>query len=167
MEDKKRLTLARLVIGGIIFIVIIAVVVILMIKMGNKTQEDTTPEENQIVMHVVDIEGEENVKIDENEVKVNTSEQVKEEQNINGIVISNASIKYENGVSTIKADITNNTGKDIKELGIIKIKVKDSTGRVAREVSTYVMDIAKGETKAINANITSEIVNAQDLEFSI
>lgn len=117
--------------------------------------------------HPIDVPGDQNVRINSDGVKENTSSQLLEEQNINGIIINNIKLTYVNGESTIIADLKNDTGKDIQELGLVYIKVKDETGTVVREMSVYVMSVKSGETIKINAGITSEIVNASQLEFSI
>lgn len=172
-RKKKGITPGQLVIGVVAIICIICIVFAVIKNKNNNNENnnggtiangDTVDESTS--SYVVDLEGEENVKVNENGVKENTSESIKAEQDLDGIKISNADITYENGVSTIKADIKNDTGKDIEEVGVINIKIKDSEGTVVREMSTYIMGLDVGETKEIDASVTSEIVNATEIEFS-
>lgn len=165
---KSSVTPAQVVIGVVVLICIIFVSVFIS---KNKSNEATIIDEDKNQTqpenyYVVDIEGNENVKVNSDGVRENTSSKVKQEQDVDGIKISNASITCVNGISTIQADITNKTGKDIEEVGVINIKIKDNNGTAVREISTYIMDLANEETKQINASVTSDIVNATEVEFS-
>ena len=62
-------------------------------------------------------------------IEVNDNQKVIKDQNIDGIEITNTSLVYEDGISHLKATVTNNTGSDY-ELSEYKINVKDNDGNI-------------------------------------
>ena len=100
-------------------------------------------------------------------VEVNNNEEVTKDQNIEGITITNTSLVYEDGISYLKATVTNNTGSDY-ELNEYKINVKDSDGNIIVTMPGYVGSVLKnGESKTINTMISEDLSNAYSIEYEV
>ena len=100
-------------------------------------------------------------------VEVNNNEEVTKDQNIEGIMITNTSLVYEDGISYLKATVTNNTGSDY-ELNEYKINVKDSDGNIIVTMPGYVGSVLKnGESKTINTMISEDLSKAYSIEYEV
>ena len=111
---------------------------------------------------------EENKKDDNKQtVEVNDNQEVIKDQNIDGIEITNTSLVYEDGISYLKATVTNNTGIDY-ELNEYKINVKDSDGNIIVTMPGYVGSVIKnGELKSINTMISEDLSKAYSIEYEV
>ena len=115
----------------------------------NKTKNDDKKDDNKIT------------------VEVNNNEEVTKDQNIEGIEITNTSLVYEDGISYLKATVTNNTGSDY-ELNEYKINVKDSDGNIIVTMPGYVGSVLKnGESKTINTTIGEDLSKAYSIEYEV
>ena len=100
-------------------------------------------------------------------VEVNNNEEVTKDQNIEGITITNTSLVYEDGISYLKATVTNNTGSDY-ELNEYKINVKDIDGNIIVTMPGYVGSVLKnGESKTINTMISEDLSSAYSIEYEV
>ena len=100
-------------------------------------------------------------------VEVNNNEEVTKDQNIEGIMITNTSLVYEDGISYLKATVTNNTGSDY-ELNEYKINVKDNDGNIIVTMPGYVGSVLKnGESKTINTMISEDLSKAYSIEYEV
>ena len=100
-------------------------------------------------------------------IEVNDNQEVIKDQNIDGIEITNTSLVYEDGISYLKATVTNNTGVDY-ELNEYKINVKDSDGNIRVTMPGYVGSILKnGESKNINTMSSEDLSKAYSIEYEV
>ena len=100
-------------------------------------------------------------------IEVNDNQEVIKDQKIDGIEITNTSLVYEDGISYLKATVTNNTGVDY-ELNEYKINVKDSDGNIRVTMPGYVGSILKnGESKNINTMISEDLSKAYSIEYEV
>ena len=100
-------------------------------------------------------------------IEVNDNQEVIKDQNIDGIEITNTSLVYEDGISYLKATVTNNTGSDY-ELSEYKINVKDNDGNIIVTMPGYVGSIIKnGESKSINTMISEDLSKAYSIEYEV
>ena len=101
------------------------------------------------------------------EVKVNTNKEVVKEQEVEGIKMTNTSLRTENGISTLQTDVTNSTSTDYK-LDEYTIIVKDKDGKEIVRMPGYVGDTIKaGETKTINSSVDIDLSNAASIEYEV
>ena len=100
-------------------------------------------------------------------VEVNNNEDITKNQNIEGIEITNTSLVYEDGISYLKATVTNNTGSDY-ELNEYRINVKDDDGNIIVTMPGYVGSVLKnGESKTINTTIGEDLSKAYSIEYEV
>jgi hypothetical protein len=103
--------------------------------------------------------------ITQNEVKENNSDQVKEEQKINNLVISNTKIVYEYEISTLTADIIN-TSTDINNLKM-KVIFLDDDSKIIAEKEFNAFDIKENETKNISLELPEDVSNSKSVKYEI
>ena len=110
---------------------------------------------------------EEKVEKKEDEVKVNTSEDIVKDQVVEGLKLTNTSLSNQNGMATLVTEVSNNTGKD-EYLLSFNIYIKDKDGNVIAENFGYVGEvIPNGTSRTITSSWDQELVGATAVEYSI
>lgn len=110
---------------------------------------------------------EEKVEKKEDEVKVNTSEDIVKDQVVEGLKLTNTSLSSQNGMATLVTEVSNDTGKD-EYLLSFNIYIKDKDGNVIAENTGYVGEvIPNGTSRTITSSWDQELVGATAVEYSI
>ena len=110
---------------------------------------------------------EEKVEKKEDEVKVNTSEDIVKDQVVEGLKLTNTSLSSQNGMATLVTEVSSNTGKD-EYLLSFNIYIKDKDGNVIAENFGYVGEvIPNGTSRTITSSWDQELVGATAVEYSI
>ncbi len=120
---------------------------------------------NQKNMPNVVNENEENVKILEDGSKENTSKELKQNKNIDGLEISNISLKENGGITTLLATITNNNTVETEQKEI-KIEILDKDNNLLTTLRGNIGAMKPGETKQLNMAVTADVANAYDFKIS-
>ena len=100
-----------------------------------------------------------NTQFSENE-KVATNDIVVED-----ITFSNINKEYANGITTIKAKVSNNTNKT--KTITIKILLKDETGKVINEMMQVIEDIEPRIGKVLTTAVTGNYSYVSNIEFQV
>lgn len=99
----------------------------------------------------------------------NTNEGIIQDKTVDGLQFTNASLVYENGLSTLKVLVTNNTGSNYAVKNF-KIIAKDKDGNALHEepIVGSVGDngIKSGESKTITSTIDMDLSKAVTLEYT-
>ena len=103
-------------------------------------------------------------KIDDG-TKINVSPKLNQDTKINGLDIKNIQLTCKNGITTLLADVLNNTNKD-SEIKNINIKFLDENNKEIRTVRGYIPALKIGETTKLNVSMSSNLITAYDIEFS-
>ena len=103
-------------------------------------------------------------KIDDG-TKINVSPKLNQDTKINGLDIKNIQLTCKNGITTLLADIFNNTNKD-SEIQHINIKLLDKENKEIRTVRGYIPALKIGETTKLNVSMSSNLITAYEIEFS-
>ena len=103
-------------------------------------------------------------KIDDG-TKINVSPKLNQDTKINGLDIKNIQLTCKNGITTLLADVLNNTNKD-SEMKNINIKFLGENNKEIRTVSGYIPALKIGETTKLNVSMSSNLITAYDIEFS-
>ncbi len=110
---------------------------------------------------------EEKVEKKEDEVKVNTSEDIVKDQVVEGLKLTNTSLSSQNGMATLVTEVSNDTGKD-EYLLSFNIYIKDKDGNIIAENFGYVGEvIPNGTSRTITSSWDQELVGATAVEYSI
>ncbi len=103
----------------------------------------------------------------EDEIKVNTSEDIVKDQVVEGLKLTNTSLSSQNGMATLVTEVSNDTGKD-EYLLSFNIYIKDKDGNVIAENIGYVGEvIPNGTSRTITSSWDQELVGATAVEYSI
>lgn len=100
-------------------------------------------------------------------IKVNTNENVIKNQEVEGLRMTNTSLVYENGTTTLVTEVTNNTKEDYP-VKRIKITVKDKEGNIITTLIGTIADTIKpGESRIIDSDTPIDLSEAESIEYSI
>ena len=103
-------------------------------------------------------------KIDDG-TKINVSPKLNQDTKINGLDIKNIQLTCKNGITTLLADVLNNTNKDL-EMKNINIKFLDENNKEIRTVNGYIPSLKIGETTKLNVSMSSNLIIAYDIKIS-
>ena len=164
-SDKNYIKIINLLI--IIFVIVgIAIYVSNGIKKKepeNKSYNNT--EEMKEKAPLIDMKNTDNAKI-ENGEKVNVSDNLKKDKELNGLKITNITLKTESGISKFTATVENTLEEDFTKK-IVNLKFKKSDGSDLANVETIIPTIKAKQTGKISASTTADIANADDVGLSI
>ena len=141
-KNKKVIIILSILIIIIILILIIAGIIFFRSKTNN-TSENTTIVEKYDVIY-------------EGGLKVNTSEEVAKSKKFN---------TCRNGLSTLIADITNNTN-EATEGQTANIEILDENNNVIETIAAEILPLKPGKTTQLNVNITTDIAGAYDFRIT-
>ena len=100
-------------------------------------------------------------------IKVNTNENVIKDQEVEGLRMTNTSLVYENGTTTLVTEVTNNTKEDYP-VKRIKITVKDKEGNIITTLIGTIADTIKpGESRIIDSDTPIDLSEAESIEYSV
>ena len=100
------------------------------------------------------------VGIESNKNRKNKEEILK----LNEVEFTNIRKEYEGGITTIRADVRNNT-EETRSVNV-KIMLKDGEGNVIAETEQELEDIEAGRKKFLAAGIMGDYSNASSIELS-
>ena len=156
MKKKEKQMIAVLVVISIIIIAIIYFVT----RSGKANNENNNQlgDTNKVV--------EEYVQVLEDGTKLNTSTKLNETKDVNGLSIGNIQLTMNGGETTLLADVTNNTGKD---LGItaIDIILLDKEGKDIVTIGGMIGNVKNGESVKLQAGTTLDFANAYDFKVVV
>lgn len=144
MKDKEKRMILLLVL-----ITIIVIIISVVVKKNKRKQENQQVQKTDLVT------------IQEDGTKVSTSNKITETKKLDNLDVTDTTITEQNGLATIRANVTNNTGAIIKEFPAT-IKVTNKNGEVIAEIGAYVGTMKPGETRQINASINMDISEIYD-----
>ena len=99
-------------------------------------------------------------------VKINKSTKLNEAKDVNGILITNIQLTTESGMTTLLADVTNNTGSKT-EVQTVDITLLDNNGQELTTVTGIISELEAGATTQLNIAMTSDYINAYDFKVTI
>lgn len=161
-HEKKRSKSKKIRI--VIFVIIIIIVFIICFKILSKKDIDNT-ENNEKEFVLYDSSIADYVKTSEDGTKINISPKINQDMKLNELDIKNIQLTCKNGITTLLADVSNNTNKD-SEMKNINIKFLDENNKEIRTVSGYIPALKIGETTKLNVSMSSNLIIAYDIEFS-
>ena len=143
----------------IIVLIIISIIIALVLNRNkdkeqiNNNNETNTLEEESYIEEI------------EDGVKINKSSKLNEVKEINGLLITNIQVTTKDGMTTLLADVQNNSGvkTDVKTL---QITLLNKDGSELTTVTGIVNGLEIGETTQLNIAMTSDYVNAYDFRVS-
>lgn len=159
---KNRNKFRKIRIATCVIIIIIVFVVCFKI-LSKKDIDNTENNEKEFVLYDSSIAN--YVKKSEDGTKINISPKMNQDMKLKELDIKSIQLTCKNGITTLLADVSNNTNKD-SEMKNINIKLLDENNKEIRTVSGYIPALKIGETTKLNVSMSSNLITAYDIEFS-
>lgn len=155
---EKRKNNKRVIILLIIVVFLIILVTFLFSKNVNEQNNENVAKVNNVEeSYVEEIEA---------GVKINKSTKLNEAKEVNGLLVTNIQLTAESGITTLLADVTNNTGNRT-EAKVVNITLLDYEGQELTTVTGIIKELNVGETTQLNISLTSDYVNAYDFRVEM
>lgn len=119
-----------------IIVVILVIIGVIVISNGNKNKSTTI--ENNVATSEIEIQK---------------------------VTFSNITKKYENGITTIRAEMINNTNN--KKDFTVKIILKDEQGQEVQNMIQIVENLEPNRKKILSTGIMGDYTNIKDIEFEV
>ncbi len=177
MENKNKKAKSKYSVKNILLILVVIIIIalcvyFLFIRKENENNNENvenninnTVQETQEEYSLIDMNNTTNVEVNEVEnTKINNSAKLKENKTYEGMTIKDITLKAENGMTQILANVENTSGSDFAGEVVELVFINQDGSEYAR-LDAYIPEVKKGETTSIDANTTSDVSNAFD--FSI
>ena len=162
-HGKNRSKFRKIRIATCIIIIIIVLFIVCLKTILKKDIDNTENSENEFVLYNSSIA--DYVKTSEDGTKINISPKINQDMKLNELDIKNIQLTCKNGITTLLADVSNNTNKD-SEMKNINIKFLDENNKEIRTVNGYIPSLKIGETTKLNVSMSSNLIIAYDINFS-
>lgn len=87
------------------------------------------------------------------------------EVEIEKVTFSEITKKYENGITTISAKMTNNASKT--KNFTVNITLKDDDGKTVQSLTQVVENLEEGKSKILSTGILGNLSNINNIEFEV
>lgn len=158
---KKRI----IIISTIVLIIVITGVIIGFTINRNKKNSSNEEAKGTEILVPVDMNNLENAKMKDDE-KVNISKDLLKDREIQGLKLTNISLKTDYGTSSFAADVTNTSDKDFNG-GTLTLKFINNEGVQFATLDARVQPIKAGKKVDIAAKTTADLVNAKDFTVEL
>ena len=156
-KRKSKNKNKKILIIGIIAIIIVVLVIILVQRNKENSKESNTAGENVVENYVEEIDS---------GVKLNKSNKLNEAKEVEGLTIANIQLTLDSGITTLLADVTNNSGSKTNAK-TVQITLLDYEGNELTTVPGIIKELEVGETTQLNISLTSDYVNAYDFRVKV
>ena len=99
-----------------------------------------------------------------NGAKLNDSKKLNENKKFEELELSDIQLSYNNGVTDLLFNVTNNSDKEFK-MQKVNVILKDEQGNKVNEIPGIIEDIKPGETKQFHTAVSADYTNAYDFEI--
>ena len=157
VNKKKRKSILAL--GAIIIIIIIGIILITTLSQNTKKPKEEL-DQNQGSNQESYVE-----EIEEG-IKINKSTKLNEVKEVEGLQISNIQLTTEGGMTTLLADVKNNSGAktEVKQVEITLIR---EDGSEIAKITGIINELEVGATTQLNISTTSDYIEAYDFLVSV
>ena len=157
VNQEKGITAIALV---VITLIAIMLIIIMVNTFRKKEPENVGPVQGE----EQGIEQEEYVQILQDGSKLNKSEELLKEKKLDELEISNIQLKETGGITTLLADVKNNTNHEIQERDVT-IEVLDKQGNVITKLNGTIDTVEAGGKVQLNMSVTGDVANAYDFRI--
>ena len=164
-SKKRKLPKKKVILATIILVIIIIIAYSITTKKQKKQQEQI----NQLIeqsqeLTITDSNLAEYVKETNDGTKINISPKINETKTIDGLEITNIQITSSNGVTTLIADVKNNTDT-ATALKNVLVKFLDQNGKELVSVNGIIMPLEIGQSTKLNVSLSSNYVTSYDINI--
>ena len=151
-------------ITAIALVVITLIAIMLIIIMVNTFRKKEQEKVGAVQGEEQNVEQEEYVQKLADGSKLNKSEELLKERKLDELEISNIQLKETGGITTLLADVKNNTNHEIQERDVT-IEVLDKQGNVITRLNGVIDTVGAGEKVQLNMSVTGDVANAYDFRI--
>ncbi len=155
----------KFIIAGIILTCIIILILFMVNARRQKNNKDEKIKENNEGISLYNTTISEHVKETESGIKLNTSTFVNSDKILDNLTITNIQLTYSSGVTSLTANVTNNSNTETPITTITTI-LKDENKKEICKAKGVVKALGSGETGRINISMSGNFITAYDIEFS-
>lgn len=160
--NKKKNQKIFLTIG----IIIVCLVVFLIVKINKKTDEtDNTQKDNNEGIALYNTALGDYVKETEEGIKINTSALINSDKILENLTITDIQLTYNSGVTSIIANVTNNSNIETS-ITTITATLVDENEKELCKVKGVVRALKIGETGKLNISMSGNYITAYNIKFS-
>ena len=159
-KNRSKFRKIRIANFGIIIIIVFVGLLKIILKKDTKNTENSKNEFTLYDSTIADY-----VKQSENGTKINISPKINQDMKLNELDIKNIQLTCKNGITTLLADVLNNTNEDLA-MKNINIKLLDENNKEIRTVNGYIPALKIGESTKLNVAMSSNLIMAYDIKFS-
>lgn len=134
---------------------IILIVIFIIVIINKNKKEDVQTEQ---------IKEEKYVDVLQDGTKLNTSEALNKDRNINGLKFENIQLTNRNGQTVLLADVTNTTS-NTSEMLLFDVIILDENGNELGKVAGILAPLKAGEKTQFNSSMTVDYSNAYDFKI--
>ena len=165
-KSKKRKPPKKKV---ILVTIILVIIIIIAYSITTKKQKKQQEQINQLIeqsqeLTITDSNLAEYVKETNDDTKINISPKINETKTIDGLEITNIQITSSNGVTTLIADVKNNTDT-ATALKNVLVKFLDQNGKELVSVNGIIMPLEIGQSTKLNVSLSSNYVTSYDINI--
>lgn len=102
----------------------------------------------------------------ENGTSVNTSTKLKEEKEYKDLKFTNINLSGGNEETSLTANVTNESNKEIEDFTTIDIRFIDAEGNEINTITGLIKPLKPGETAQLDASVTADLTNAYNFEIT-
>lgn len=150
------------VIRIIILLIVIIIGIVICISLLNLKQDIN----NNVTGNDTDEEKESYVEEIENGIKINKSNKLNEAKSVDGLLITNIQLTTKDGMTTLLADVSNNSAQK-SNLKMIEIILLDKDGKELTRVNGIIDELEVNEKTQLNIAMTSDYIEAYDFKVEV
>lgn len=159
---KKRKINKNQVIRIIILLIVIIIGIVICISLLNLKQDIN----NNVTGNDTNEEKESYVEEIENGIKINKSNKLNEAKSVDGLLITNIQLTTKDGMTTLLADVSNNSAQK-SNLKMIEIILLDKDGKELTRVNGIIDELEVNEKTQLNIAMTSDYIEAYDFKVEV
>ena len=150
------------VIRIIILLIVIIIGIVICISLLNLKQDTN----NNVTGNDTNEEKESYVEEIENAIKINKSNKLNEAKSVDGLLITNIQLTTKDGMTTLLADVSNNSAQK-SNLKMIEIILLDKDGKELTRVNGIIDELEVNEKTQLNIAMTSDYIEAYDFKVEV
>lgn len=159
MKFKRPSLFSVLICLGVVLVVLIIIFVIM-----SSTSKKINGDESEM-SRIDSIEGDQNVVLDSDGNKVNSSKETLSQKTVDGFIFDSFEISFKSGVSTITFEIYNPESED-KNLGEYELKVLDEYDNIVGRVVDNAGIIEGLQRKEVSLQLKGDISNLENIQIN-
>ena len=156
-SNKNNKMIKSIIVILIIILIVIGIIILVKNKNNNGNTSNRTNQNTSTPSYVEEIDS---------GVKINKSTKLNEAKEISGYQMTNIQLTTESGMTTLLADVTNNTANKTG-VQMVDITLLDEDGKELTTVTGIIDELEAGEKTQLNIAMTSDYINAYDFRVNL